>query len=220
MHGAGVGHQHAGGELRVAFQRQRIFDDLGVPVRGVAAANDKTAVRHGRMITGQLCGSYEVHCGVVLVEVVRHAHDLGAHGVLGSAVLEHHKAFAGVLLAGGQFGARAAPDLFNGCFRRQRVLNAASNPVHAADGVRMSLAQSAAPERVGVAVGQQRLAVDAVDGEHARVPAGGDQGGLIVGLGRCVHGGEVLGNARVRVKAVDSIKQCRQRRALLRQVRL
>ena len=142
------------------------------------------------------------------------------HGVGVGAFGQHDEAFARVLLPRGELRAGAAAHLLHRGGHRHGVLHAAGHAGHAADGVGVALAEALAPEGVGGAFGQQRLADDAVDGEHAGVPAGGDERGLVVGTRRRVDGGEVFGDAGVGVEAVDGVEQCGQLRALLGQVLL
>ena len=72
MYGARISHQHAGGELGIAGQRQAVLNHLRVAGRRIAAANHKPAMRHGTVIALQCFGGNEIHRGVVLVKVVRH----------------------------------------------------------------------------------------------------------------------------------------------------
>ena len=218
MHGTRIGHQHAGSELGVAAQLQAVLDHLRVLGRRIAAADHEAAMRHGRVIAAQLLGADEVDRGVVFVKVVRHGHDGLAHGFGIGTFLQHHVAVTTVLLARGQLGALAAAHALHRLFHRQRVLHTTRHTRHTTDRIRMSLAQALAPEGVGGALGQQRFADHAVDREHARIPAGGNQRRLAVGARRRVHGSEVLGNARMRVEAVHRVEQRSQFRALLRQV--
>ena len=197
---------------------QAVFDDLLVRYRGVATADDEAAVRHGRVIARQLLGADEVHRGVVLVEVMRHGDDGLAHGFGVGAALQHHEAFARVLLARAQAGPRAAAHLLHGGFHRHGVLHGAGHTRHAAQRVGVPLAQPLAPEGVSRTVGQQGLAIDAVDGEQARIPAGGDQRGGLPGARGRIDGGEVLRHARMGVEAVHDAKTRRQFGRLRRQI--
>src|SRR5256885_12568559 len=51
VHGARIGHEHAGREFRIAVQLQAVFDGVVQPLRAAAAADDESAMRHGRMVT-------------------------------------------------------------------------------------------------------------------------------------------------------------------------
>src|SRR5690606_11962226 len=115
----------------------------------------------------------------------------------------HHEAFAGVLVAGAERRLLPRAHARDRICGGDRVLHAPGDTGNASDGVRMPLAESAAPERVRLALRQYRLAVEALQGEQARIPAGGDDGGRSARARRGVDGGEVLRNAGVRVEAVD-----------------
>ncbi len=185
---------------------------------GVAAANHETAMGHALMITAQLVFADEVDGSVVVGEVVRHADDGLLHRRRIGTFGQHHEAFTGVLLACAQLGTRTAAHALDRLGRRQCVLHARLHPGNPAHGIGMTLAQSLAPEGVGHAIGQQRFAVQPIDGEHARVPADGDQRCLAVRPCRLVYGGEVFGNPRMGIEAVHGIEHRRQLRPLRRQV--
>ena len=82
----------------------------------------------------------------------------------------------------------------------------------------MALAQALAPEGVGIALRQQGFAHDAVDGEHAGIPACGNQGCGFARLRGRIHGGEVFRNAGMGVKAIDQIECSRQGMLLYSQI--
>ena len=187
-------------------------------VAGVAAANHEAAVGHALVIPTQLLLADEVDAGVVVGKVVRHADDGLLHGSGIGAFGQHHETFARVLFPRTQLGTRAAAHAVDGHRRRQCVLHAGLDARHPAHGIGMPLAQSLAPESVGHAIRQQRFAVEAIDGEHAGVPADGDQRRLAIGPRRLVHRREVFGNPRVGIETVDGIEHRRQLRTLHGQI--
>jgi len=175
-------------------------------------------VRHRAVVAVELLLRDEVYRGVVFVEVVRHRHDLALHlGGVG-AFLQHHEAFAQVLLARGQLGVRARAHGLEGALDRDGVLLRVGHALDAAHGVRVALAHATAPERVVGALRQDAVAHQAVEREQARIPAARDERGLAGARRRGVHGREVGGDVRMRVEAVHDVVERRVVRRLLRQV--
>ena len=170
------------------------------------------------MVPVQLLLGDEVDNGVVLVKVVGHGLDVVFDLSLVCPFLGHHKALPQVLLAGGELRLAAAAHRVHGGLNGDGVLLGVGHPFHPADGVGMALADPLAPEGVVRALGQDGPGIQPVEGEQARVPAAGDHRHLAAGLGAVVHGGEVLGNAGVGVKAVNHMEVPGILRGLHRQV--
>ena len=82
----------------------------------------------------------------------------------------------------------------------------------------MALAHALAPKSIGLALRQHGAGVHPVQGEEARVPAGGDERQGAARFGGGVHRGKVLGDAGVGVEAVHHVEQTGQRGGLLGQV--
>ena len=82
----------------------------------------------------------------------------------------------------------------------------------------MALADAAAPERVVGAIGQERVAVQTVDREQARIPTARDERRLASAASSSVDSSEMLGDVRVRVEAVDDVVPLSVMRRLLGQV--
>ena len=97
---------HAGGKFGVGIELQAIFDDVGVfkLFARFSAADNKTAVGNARMVALQLFHADKMYCGVVFVKKVFHGDDLFFDPCLVGTLFCHNKAFAGVLLTGGEFG--------------------------------------------------------------------------------------------------------------------
>ena len=104
----------------------------------------------------------EVHGGVIIGEIVGHGDDLALHLGGVRALLEHHVADAGVLLAGGQLGIATAAGRFDGGIHRNGVLTGVRNALDAADGVAVPLRNAAAPEGVIAPLRQHAARVKAV----------------------------------------------------------
>ena len=171
------------------------------------------------MIALELLFADEVYRRVVLIEVVRHRLDgvLDIGGI--SAVLEHDEALTRVLLPRRELWVCARTDGLESTLNRHSVLLCVLDALDAADGVAVALADALAPERVVLTVRQDRIAVDAREREQARVPADRDDAEVAALLRRLVDVGEVLRDARMRVKAVDDVEVLRVLRRLLRQIR-
>src|SRR5699024_7868941 len=144
-------------------------------VGGGGAADHDAAVGHGGVVAGQRVGVAERDGRVVGLEVVGHGDD-GPFDLVGiGPVLEHDVALPHMRHGRCQVGSGPATDLVEGGIGGDRVLHPAGDTVDSAHRIRVTLAEAFAPERVGGTGGQDGLAVEAVDREHAGVPAGGDE---------------------------------------------
>ena len=170
------------------------------------------------MVTVKLFLADEVHRDVVLVEVVRHLDDLLLHRLSVGALLEHHPALAGVLLARGQLRVAAGAHRIERGGHGDGVLARIGHAGDAAQRVGVSLGHAAAPERVVRALRQDAVGVQAVQREQARVPAAGDERARAGFAGRRVDVREMRGDVGVRVERVYHVVQRRVLRRLLGKV--
>jgi len=204
MNSSGTGNQHRGGKLGIGAELQRILDHLlGLSVfAGDAASQDKAAVGDTLVIAVKLLLRDEVNGGVVVGKVGGHGLDgfldLGPIGMEGG----DHVTLAGMLLTGGKVGIIAAANPLERLGDGDGVLLAVKNPLHAADGIGMSLAYALTPEGIIVTVGEDAVAEKPLEAEHAGIPAGRDQGDMAARAGAFVTVFEMLGNLAVIIKAI------------------
>ena len=202
-----TGEQDGAGELGVGIELQAVFDHMTGTLGGRAAVDHGAAVGQTAVVALHLFFGDEVNGGVILVKIVGHGLDRVLDRRLVRAVLGDDKALAGMLLAGGQLGILSVSDGGQRRFDRNGVLARVLDAGDTADSVGVTLADALAPERIRLAAGQDRVGVDAVEREHARIPSGGDDADLARFFGGGVNVGEMLGDARVGVEAVDHVVQ-------------
>ena len=114
-------------------------------------------------------------------------------------------ASASALLAGGELGILAGTHSLDCGIDGNGVLLRIGDAGNAADRIGMTLAYALAPEGVVGAIRQEAVAHHAVQAEQARVPTAADQRQLAAFAGSRVDGGEVSGDVRVVVEAVDHV---------------
>ena len=159
-----------------------------------------------------------MHDGVVIGKVVRHGLDRLLDGGLVSAFGGDDEAFAQMLLTGCQHRLAPGANGGNGGFLRDGVLHALLDAGNTADRIGMPLADALAPEGVAVAIRQGRFGNQAQGGKEAGVPADGD-GRRRPGLFRGgINGGEIFGDAGMRIETVNGVEQRGQTRPLFGQV--
>ena len=112
----------------------------------------------------------------------------------------------------------AAAHGVDGSVDRHGVLPCVQNAVNAANGVGMSLTHAASPKGIAFAARQRRLTVQPHEREHARVPARGDKRDVTAFLCRLVHGGKMLRDVAMGVKAVEHVEVLCQLRCHFRQI--
>ena len=83
----------------------------------------------------------------------------------------------------------------------------------------MALADALAPECIVFSVRKDRISIQAVQGEHTRVPAHGNDADFTAFFCRRVNICKMLRDPCVSVKAVDDIEHTRILRRLLRKIR-
>ena len=176
---------------------------------GHAAADDTAAVGQARVVTRHFLGADEVHSGVVLVKVIGHGLDLVFDAGEIRAFFRDNKALAGVLLTGREFGVLTLADAVDRRLHGNGVLAGIKDALDPADRVGMALAYALAPEGVVLALGQDAVHVQAVQGEHAGIPAAGDQADMTALLRSRIHVGEMSRDICVCVEAVHNIEQFR-----------
>src|SRR5690554_4617994 len=103
---------------------------------------------------------------------------------------------------GTQVGARSRADGLEACLVGNGVLDTGFHSWDAAESVRVALAETAPPERVGLALGENGFTKEAVKRKEAGVPARLDDGEAISGACSFVNLGEVLGNLGMCVEAI------------------
>ena len=155
---------------------------------------------------------------VIIREIVWHCLDLFLNLCRIRAFLKHDKALAGMLFSCRQFRVLSVSNSFQRCFHRDRVLLRILYAFYSADRVRMSLAYALPPECVILSFRKDGIRIQTVQGEHARIPAHGDDTDFISFLCRCIHVCVMLRDPCVCVKAVDHIEHARKLRRLHRKV--
>src|SRR5699024_1387848 len=173
---------------------------------GRSTSDDEATVGHGGVITGEGVGVDEGDRGVVVGEVVGHRHDrlLDLGGV--RSVLQDDVTVTRVLLPRLEVWAGAASGRVDSRLGWHRVLDATGDTGNSTNRIGMTLAEAPPPERVGGTCRQDRLTIETVEGEQARIPAGGDEAdGASVAGGR-IDTIEVLVDAGVGVEAVDDVE--------------
>ena len=176
---------------------------------GLAGVNDAAAMGQTAVLLLHLLGGNEGHSGVIVREIVGHGLDFLLDAGLVGALSGDDVALAGVLLAGGQLRILAGAHAGDRFRYRHSVLAGIHHALDPADGVGVALAHAAAPEGIGFAARQDGGGVEAVQGEHARIPAAGNETKLARGGCSLVDIGEVLRDVGVGVKGVDHIVEGR-----------
>ena len=82
----------------------------------------------------------------------------------------------------------------------------------------MSLADTLAPEGIGLAIGQDRLAKQAIEREHAGIPADRDHSDLAALAGGGIYALKMLGDPCMGVKAIYYVEMLCKHGGLLRQI--
>ena len=186
---------------------------------GPAAAENEAAVRHAAVIALEFLLADEMDRRVIIGKIVGHFNDLLLNSRCICAVFKNDKAFSCVLLPCCQLRGLTAADGLEGCVNRDRVLFGVFDAGDAADRIGVSLGDTLAPEGVILSVGEDRVCISARQGEQARIPSAGDQGDMAGRRSSGVDIGEMLGNARVSIKAVDDVEQGSVLRCLYRKIR-
>ena len=182
-------------------------------------AEHKAAVGDAAVVFRELFFRDKMYGGFIPHKVVGHGLDGRFNSLKVRAFFRHHKAFPQVHLVAGGVGALAAADGFQIFFLGNGVLFAVLHAGDAADGVGVALAYALAPEGVGFSFRQHAVAQYPQQGEQARIPAHGNDGGGVVRFGDRFHVGEMFRNAGMSVEAVYRDKMLRQFRSLVDQVR-
>ena len=123
-----------------------------------------------------------------------------------------------MLLTRGELGIRAGAHGIHGGFHGHSVLAGITHALHAADGIGMALRNATAPERVVLALRQDALGVEAIEREHAGIPAHGNDAHSTRRTGSGVHSGKMGGNLGVGVEAVHHVEHGGEGRSLLGEV--
>ena len=161
------------------------------------------------MLTGKGVCVDKMHGGVIIRKIVGHFLDLALNAGEICALLRNDKYFAGVLFTGGQRGILTGAHGFQRGGNGHGVLACILNAFDAAHCVRVALADAAAPEGIVLAVRQDAGGIQAVEGEHAGIPAAGDDADF-TGLFRGgIYVCKMRRDACMGVKAVDHVeKRC------------
>ena len=219
VHGPGKSGQHAGGKLGVAVQLQGEFHYMAGGVIGLAVAEYEASVRNAAVVCFEFFFGNKMNDGFVAYEIVGHGLDGRFNGSQVGPFFGNHEAFTQVHLVAGGIGAFTAADGFQIFFLGNGVLFAVLYAGNAADSIGMALAYALAPEGVGFAFRQHAVAQYAQQGEQARIPAYGNNGGSIVGFGYRFHVGKMFRNAGMGVEAVYRYKMLGQLRSLVDKIR-
>src|SRR5699024_8912974 len=122
------------------------------------------------------------------------------------SVLQDDVTVTRVLLPRLEVWAGAAAGRVDGRLGWHPVLDATGNTGDATNRIGVTLAEAPPPERVGGTSRQDRLTVETVEGEQARIPTGGDEADRVSVAGGRIDAIEVLVDAGVGVEAVDDVE--------------
>ena len=170
------------------------------------------------MLFAQLLFGDEVNCGVVIGEIVGHLFDLALDAGEVRPLFGDDVALARVLFSRGQNGILAAADALERAFDGNGVLAGVLDPLDAADGVAVPLADALAPKGVGAAVRHDRAEIDARQREQARIPADAHGAEVACLFGGSVQRLKIFGDAGVGIEAVYRVEQLHDLRRLRGQV--
>ena len=159
------------------------------------------------MLLLHLLHGNERHRCVIVCKIVRHRLDLILDPFKISAFLRDDIALSRVFLTRRQFRILSSSHSLERFLDRDRILAGIQNALDPADRVRMSLADAGSPECIIPAAGKDRMRIETVQREHARVPSAGDETDLPAGLRGHVDCAEVLRNIRVCIERIDDIVQ-------------
>ena len=179
---------------------------------------NNAAVGDAGMLFQQLLAADEVHRRVIVGKIIRHGLDRFFDRLQISAVFCNDIADTCMLLAGGEDRLLCAAHTLKRCFGRNRILPCIQHTVDPADRIGVPLTYARPPEGVIRAVGQDRLPVQAVEGEHARIPAGRDDRKSAVCTAGLIDRRKMRRDFCVCVKTVNNVEILRKLHGLLRQV--
>ena len=139
-----------------------------------SAADHKTAVRDTAVVTVQLFLGNEMYRCIILVKVVRHGLDLFLDACKISTFLSNYEALSCMFLACSKLRIFSVSYCLKCSFYRNGVLLCILYAFDAADCIRMSLADTLAPECVVVSICKDRICIHTVQRKHSWIPAYGN----------------------------------------------
>ena len=147
-----------------------------------------------------------MHRRVIIGKIVGHFLDLFFNARLVSALFCHNKALTYMLFSDRKLGISTAAHRFQRRLDGDGILLAVGNALDAANGIRMSLAHALAPEGIILAVGQNGVAKQTVQREHAGIPADRDHRDMSALACGFIYVFKMLRDLGVGVKAIHHVK--------------
>ena len=112
--------------------------------------------------------------GIVFIKIIGHGDDIVGNLRCIRAVFQDNKTLTQMFLAGGVILCGAPANFFHHGFYRDGILFTVFHAFYAANGIRMPLADALAPKRIGFALRQNAVHIQAVEGEQAGIPTDGN----------------------------------------------
>src|SRR5690554_4794177 len=100
MNSACISDQYTGRKFWIATQGKGILYALLIVVARKAAANDKATMGHAAVILLKARVINKVNQGVEVGKIVRHGHDIVAHGISIGIIVQYDITFTGMFFAG------------------------------------------------------------------------------------------------------------------------
>ncbi len=185
----------------------------------LTASDYETAVGHPAVLFLKLFFRNKCYRRIILVKIIRHRPDGVLDRLKICALFRNHIAFPQMLISRSKIRLASAPYTVYRRFNRNRILDSVPDAVYPADCVRMSLADALSPECIGTSLRQDRLRIQTVQGEHARIPSHGNDADMPSFLCRFIHISEILRYPCMSIEAVNGVEIRRNLRTHLRQVR-